>query len=626
MRRPWRQRLAVSRPGLALGFLAVLLAGAVALRVAPALDNAILDAQFALNRHWFPQPVRNDVVLVGINEAFLDGIEEPLALSHRYLADFLRGVSQAGPAVIALDLVLPEKRFDTLASTRNPQFDFHRTLLLGLMQASQRSKLVLAKVWDHNRGHYFDIQIDYAAVLDMQGEPVRAKASALFCADDDRRIRRYPAPELDCQPDHTAHTLSSEIGAALGVRQPWSGLINYQLGAEFSYIPLQDVLRLAAAGDTARLAELFKGKAVILGTVQDDVDLVELPVALADWRPGNRRVPGMLAHAQAVRSMLNQGFIAPLAPPLVWALSFCCALFWFHHGLWRKLLLLLLCSAGLLVLSNILLRQGHWLPPAAMLLTGWSALLARAGWQAWRDFGEKQRLSRTFSGYVSPAVMAEILAGGADAARAGSKLEVCVLFSDIRNFTTLSEQLPPEQVVALLNRYFGRMTAMVHKHGGTVDKFIGDGMMAFFGAPNRLDSPERKALEAARDMLDQLDELNAELRAAGAAPLAIGVGVHGGPAVIGHIGSPDRHEYTAIGDTVNIASRLEGLCKQLGYPIICSGSVAARLGYPAILESLGEHGLKGHSALPVYGWRPLLLPCEGELAPGAEISRRGAPA
>jgi class 3 adenylate cyclase len=197
--------------------------------------------------------------------------------------------------------------------------------------------------------------------------------------------------------------------------------------------------------------------------------------------------------------------------------------------------------------------------------------------------------------------MKDILAGDLDAGSKGRKLEVCVLFSDIRSFTTLSEKLDSEVVVDLLNRYFARMTEVVHRHGGTVDKFIGDGMMAFFGAPNVLVCPEKNALEAAIEMLIQLGELNQELIAEGREPIAIGVGIHSGEATIGYIGSPDRHEYTAIGDTVNTAARLEGLCKDVGHSIVCSESVVKALGNPSILVNLGVKPLKGRASVLVYG-------------------------
>lgn len=593
------------KTGMLLGWLLAAAIAALSMLAAPMLDTRLLDAQFDFNRRYFPQPVANDVVLVGIDEAFLDTVEEPLALSHRYLAQFLGAASDAGATVIGLDLVLPEKRFDTLVSVRNPDLDFHRTLLTGLLRTLPNTRLVLAKVWDFQRGHYRDIHIDYAAVLSSQQAP-QALASALFCSDDDARVRRYPDPAWNCLPDRSPHTLSSEIAAAMGVRGDWRGLINYQIGAEFHYLPLGEVLQLARDGNTERLRAIFDKRAVLLGTVQDDTDLVNLPVALAGWRPGVLRQPGVLAHAQAVRSMLNQGMVQPVSPGLQGLMALIGALFWFHPAVARKLILAAIVSAGLLAASAVWLRAGWWVTPGAALLAMWSAALARSVWQAWRNFREKQRLRRSFSGYVSPHVMQQIMSGDLDAGRRGVKTEVCVLFSDIRNFTAMSERMDAEQVVSLLNRYFARITAMVHRHGGTVDKFIGDGMMAFFGAPNALPCAEKAGLEAARDMLAELAALNRELEQEGWPPLVMGIGLHSGPAVIGYIGSSDRHEYTAIGDTVNVASRLEGMCRQLGYPVLCSGQVAQRVELPAFLLPLGEHALKGRSAVAIYGWNPEL--------------------
>jgi len=582
-------------------YLAVLLLCAAAAPLAPWLDAPLLDWQFGLNRRWAPQPAPRDVVLVGIDDAFLDAIDEPATLSHRYLAQFLAGVAEAGPAVIALDLALPEKRFDQLQSRRDPDFDFHRSLLGGLLAALRRAPLVTAKVWDHRRGHYSELQIDYAAVLGLQSG-VQGAASALFEADADGRIRRYPDPSL--QPDRTEATLSGEIATAMGARGPWRGLINYQLGAPFDYIPLQRVLQLLNDGRADEMRRLFHGRAVLLGTVLEDIDLVRLPVPLAAWRPGNRQVPGVVVQAQAVRSLLNGGLVAPAPPAWVWLGVALSSLFWFGAGGRRKLAALLLLSLGVLAGAALALRHGLWLAPAAPLLGGWIALLARTGWDGWRQFVERQRLSRTFGGYVSPQVMRSILDGEVDARRAGSMVEVCVLFSDVRGFTAMSEQLAPEQVVALLNRYFARMTAVVHRHGGTVDKFIGDGLMAFFGAPNRLPSAEQAAFDAAAEMLAEVTAMNRESRALGAPALAIGIGLHCGPAVIGYIGSAARHEYTAIGNTVNVAARIESLCKPLATPLLCSQQVRERLVRPAELRDYGPQPIKGHSAVRVHGWTP----------------------
>jgi len=565
------------------------------------LDVHVLDAQFAFNRIHFPHPITNDLVLVGINENFIESVDEPLALYHQYIADFLRAASAGGATVIGMDIVLPEKRFDTLVSTKNPQLDFHRILLQGLLEAQQRSKLVVAKVWDSPHQRFSNTHIDYASVLNMQDGPMQAIASADFCEDPDRHIRRYPGY---CQPDGVDVTLGSEISAAMGVRKKWSGLINYQLGDNFQYLPIQRVLQLAAKGDEQGLRKIFAGKAVLIGTVDDDADMVDLPVPLAQWRPGNTHVPGVLTHAQEIRTMLNGGFVQPLGRGMNWFCCFAFAIFWFHRSIVRKLLVLLVTVFVVVTVSNILLQHGYWIAPTAMLCTGMLAWSGRSSVQAWQYFGERKRLKKNFTGHVSPQVLKQIIDGSLDANRAGSKVQVCVMFSDIRNFTTISEEMLPEVVVKLLNQYFSKMTAIVHKHGGTVDKFIGDGMMAFFGAPNSLPCPEECALDAAREMLNALHALNQHLQTQDIAPLKIGIGLHSGDAVIGYIGSDERHEYTAIGDTVNIAARLEGLCKELRFPVICSAAVAQRLPDHAMLEELGKHPIKGHTPVNVFGWKP----------------------
>jgi adenylate cyclase len=599
----WRPASPSRSALLAVGLLAV--AGGLAQhwKVASAFDRVVLDTTVRMHRDVHPQPAQVDPVIVGIDEAFLNSVEEPLALNHVYLSRFLGAVALGHPKVVGIDLVLPEKRFETLALAAQPDLDFHKTLLAALLATSRDIPIVAAKVWDSDRHRFRDIQVDYAAVLASQQSGPASHASAEFCYDADGRVRRYPG--RDCQPGAADVTFAGEVAAAMGTRRAWSGLIDYQVGAPFDYMPIQRVLALAERGDEQGLRRLFEGRAVLLGTVLDDIDLIALPVPLAAWRPGAQRVPGVVAHAQIVRDMLGRGFVEEPAAGLMAVLPALFALFWFGQAVVRKFALFAIAAAALLWLCSQLLSSGTWLPPGAILLTGLAACTGRSALEGWRNWRERRRLAETFAGYVSPAVMNEILAGGTAAQQQGRKLTVCVLFSDIRNFTTLSEHLPAEDVVAILNRYFARMTAAVHRHGGTVDKFIGDGLMAFFGAPNALASPSRNALDASQEMLASLAELNREFVAEGRSPLAIGIGLHLGEAVIGNVGSPERNAYTAIGDTVNTSARLEGLCKTLGYPVLCSDAVARAVGDPSWLVPLGPQPLKGRSAIEVYGWRPL---------------------
>ena len=610
----------VSRTALVV--LGLLVAGALTqqLGLGSGLDRFLLDRSLAFNRAHHPVAVALDPVLVGIDEAFVQSIDEPLTLSHAYIARFLDAMVRAEPAVVGLDLALPEKGFETIRLTTQPGVDFHRLLTGALLRTTSTIPVVVAKIWDDDKGRFRDIHVDYATALAIHERPGEAHASAIFCNDPDGRIRIYPG--RNCQPGASDVTFSGEMSAATGHRKDWAGLINYQLGAPFNYVSLQQVLAMEAAADVAGLQRLFKGKAVLLGTVLDDTDLLELPVALAAWRPGATRLPGVVAHAQTLRTMLNQGFIQPAPAIEAPLLSGVFALFWLRRSVVAKMLVFGAAALGLVWVCSQLLLGGVWLPPGAALLTGLAATAGRGALESWRNLRDKRRLTRTFSGYVSPSVMREIVAGGLGAHTKGLKLPVCVLFSDIRGFTTLSEQLAAEEVVALLNRYFARMTQVVHRHEGTVDKFIGDGLMAFFGAPNALPSPEKNAFAAAQEMLVSLAALNEELRSEGCPPVAIGIGLHSGSAVIGHIGSAERHAYTAIGDTVNMASRLESLCKELGYPVLCSQTVAAALGEACVLDPLGSQALKGHTPAKVFGWRPAVPPQPKTIALDPEIERK----
>jgi adenylate cyclase len=183
---------------------------------------------------------------------------------------------------------------------------------------------------------------------------------------------------------------------------------------------------------------------------------------------------------------------------------------------------------------------------------------------------ERDTIKRAFSGYMSRQVLEAIIEKGELPALQGERRRITVLFSDIRGFTGLAEVMRPEEVVQLLSEFFDRMVDVILRHDGTIDKFLGDGMMVLFGAP--LDDPyqEEHAVLAAVEMQKELRALCTKWEAEGRRTMKMGIGINSGTAVVGNIGSAERMEYTAIGDTVNLAARLETATKELGVDIIVS--------------------------------------------------------
>ena len=208
------------------------------------------------------------------------------------------------------------------------------------------------------------------------------------------------------------------------------------------------------------------------------------------------------------------------------------------------------------------------------------------------DITDEKRVKSTMSRYMSKEVVQQLLESG-ETELGGQVQRVSVLFSDIRDFTTVSESIGARETVSMLNEYFALMVDVIFKHRGILDKYIGDALMALFGAPFNGPEDADNAVRVANNMITTLRELNAARRAKGQRPIDIGVGVNTDEVVIGSIGSPKRMEYTAIGDGVNLASRLEGACKMYGTKVLLSEFTVRALSRPGRLRELDLMCVKG---------------------------------
>jgi adenylate cyclase len=355
----------------------------------------------------------------------------------------------------------------------------------------------------------------------------------------------------------------------------------------FPYISITDVLNDRIP------KEKLAGRVIVVGTTAPGLmDLRATPVGAA--------YPGVEIHANLIAGMLD-GAIKH-KPPYILGADVLTVLI---AGAVMAFLLPMLSPfratvVGIIVLLLLLsLNFGFWhvsnvvLPLACGMIAIVLLYAMNMSWGYFVESRTKRQLTGLFGQYVPPELVEEMSRDPENYSMAGRKAELTVLFSDIRGFTTISEGLEPNELASLMNEYLGAMTLVVRKHRGTLDKYIGDAIMAFWGAP--VDDPEhaKNAVRTGLEMHVALQELNKNLVARGWPELKIGVGVNTGPMTVGDMGSPVRQSYTVMGDAVNLGSRLEGITKQYGVGFIVGESTRELLKKEFVFRELDRVRVKG---------------------------------
>jgi adenylate cyclase len=347
-----------------------------------------------------------------------------------------------------------------------------------------------------------------------------------------------------------------------------------------------DFLGPARTFPTVSAAAVLEGAAPAL--LDGAVVLVGTSVAgLKDIRttPYGPDVPGVEVHATVIDNILSGRYItvpdwAPgLELFLLWAAGLCTILCLTFFRPLPIVLPLAALLAGLWWGARWLLEaKGMHISPLHPYLAVGLTFAPLSFVKFWREERRRRFIHGAFSRYVSPAVVGEIMRAPETLTLTGEEKEVSILFSDIRGFTSLSEKLSPTQVTQLLNAYLTPMTRIITAHNGTLDKFIGDAVMAFWNAPLDVPGHQSSAVRAALEMLSKLEELNREFVERFGAPVRIGIGVHCGRVRVGNMGSEDLFDYTLIGDNVNLTSRLEGLTKHYGQQLLVSDEIRSACG------------------------------------------------
>ena len=420
----------------------------------------------------------------------------------------------------------------------------------------------------------------------------------------------------------------SRDGRPVPLAADGSYLVNMYRGFDtYSASGLLDSIAALHAGDIDKMMldpAAFAGKYVFIGA--SAVGLHDLKTTAL-----GKPVPGVNFHASVLGNMLAGDFLLPpdratthLAI-LVLALAAALGIL-LTRRLWLQLSLPLALAAAYVGTSCWLFAHNQvWelvAPLAALALCAVSAY----AFLLFTEGREKAKIRRMFSQYVSPAALAMMTDQFEEytAVGAGHKETVSVLFADIRGFTSLSENNAPEAIVQMLNHYFAAMTEAIHRHHGTIDKFIGDAIMAVWGAPIKSATHADDAVRAALEMRQQLIGINAWLAQRGGAPIDIGIGINSGEVVMGSIGSALKADYTVIGDNVNLASRLEGLTKIYDCPILVSESTLYAMTQPVPARIVDMVRVKGKQH-PIKIYAPITAGGVSD-AQARQISDRSAAA
>jgi len=330
---------------------------------------------------------------------------------------------------------------------------------------------------------------------------------------------------------------------------------------------------------------IFKNKIVLIGpTFPESKDI--FPVSIAPpGNPDNNLMYGVEIHANALQTLIHQNFIIRpvLWLELLYTLAFSLLSFLVVSALKQikskaefifEIIAFLFISGevyAIIVLANYAFAQHNLLipvvPPIAAVFANY---VGSAVYQYLTERKQKVMIKGMFSQYLNPHVVNELIAHPEKLKLGGERKELSVLFSDIAGFTTFSEKLPPEELVLVLNEYLSAMTEIVFKNDGTLDKYEGDAVMAFWGAPVELDNNALHACNAALEMQEKLVEIREKWRAEGKPNVQVRIGLNTGEMVVGNMGGTGKFDYTVIGDSVNLGSRLEGANKQYGTYIMAS--------------------------------------------------------
>ena len=534
------------------------------------LEYATWDTFFRLRGQSAPD---NRVVIVSIDDASLNWVHQPWPWKRSQIADIVNWLSKAGARVIGLDIFF----FDPSA---NPADDQALAAALSNAKATVSVSQIYATAQFNGETNQTPLPIFQKALSGFGITEITRDKDAIT-----RGVTAYQTFN-----DQVYYNWSFELARLyLGVDPPNNPS---PAGLTFNgkFVPLnnQDRLLVNFAGPSGTYTHNYSAAFVPLGDYSPDIFRNKIVLigstseTLQDYYPTPYSpatpTPGVEVIANTVATILQGNYINQ-APPWTTILLIILAAVaaWFISRISRPTLAMIILAGGLVAYFLVqfeIFIQARWefavITPSVMLFLG---VVFPTIDQAVSQELEKRRVRNLFNRFISPEMVSQLIETQ-NINSLNRRSVLTILFSDIRGFTTISEKLAPEEVVALLNPYLAAMTAVIHKHGGTVDKYEGDAIVAFFGEPIRYPDHARRAVQATLEMRQVLYDLNLQWKAEGRSQdgFEIGIGLNTGPVFVGLLGSEQRMNYTIIGDSANLASRLQDLTKEFSWPILISES------------------------------------------------------
>jgi len=499
----------------------------------------------------------DDVIVVNIDERSFAAVPKATADWQPTVAQVVRLIAKQHPKSIGIDVMFgtPDER--SLSEARE------------LAQAAQDAEQAGAPVF---------FGFDASTGVPSQASPLYMLTSAQqrlgfvnLAPDVDDALRRATPCKADDREPLTS--LGVQVAIAASGRQftcasdhvTLSGE-DFPLSADHS-MPIRELQHgptsisfadLLAPSPDPQMLSRFTGKIVLIGTdVRSDRHATPLIGGAME------RAPGVDVHAAIAEDFFHGHPLRTVPASIAFLVALLTAFCYSALALAMRWKVSAAFSTTLLpasILPSVLaFSAGHYMRAGPVAMSAALAVLGTLAFRYEREERRHREIRRQFSRYLSPELVEQISRSGVSLD--GERKKITALFSDIRGFTTLSEQISPENLVPQLNEYLSAMTEVIIQNNGYLDKFIGDGIFAFFGAPVELKDAAWHALKTATQMLERLAELNAKWKAEGRPQLNIGIGLHTGDAIVGNVGGARKLEYTAIGDTVNTAARVESKTK-----------------------------------------------------------------